>query len=119
LLCAIDVFVLSSSTVECFPIALLEAMACARPAVCTAVGGIPEMLNDGKSGYLVPPKDPQQLATRLLSLLSDQPTARRMGRAGRDRVEAEFTLDRSVAAAEQAIEDVVFGRGVLSESSNG
>jgi glycosyltransferase involved in cell wall biosynthesis len=93
-------------------------MACARPAVCTAVGGIPEMLNDGKSGYLVPPKDPQQLATQLLSLLSDQPTARRMGRAGRDRVEAEFTLDRSVAAAEQAIEDVVFGRGVLSESSN-
>ena len=119
LLCAIDVFVLSSSTVECFPIALLEAMACARPAVCTRVGGIPEMLNDGESGYLVPPKDPQQLATRLLSLLSDQRTARRMGRAGRDRVEAEFTLDRSVAAAEQAIEDVVFGRGVLSESSNG
>ncbi|MCW2685606.1 MAG: glycosyltransferase [Mycobacterium sp.] len=119
LLGAIDVFALSSVTVECFPIALLEAMACARPAVCTAVGGIAEMINHGESGYLVPPKDPQQLAARLVSLLSDPQTAHRMGRAGRDRVEAEFNLDRSVAAAEQAMEDVVFGRGVLSESAKG
>ena len=65
------------------------------------------MINDGETGYLVPPKDPQQLAARLVSLLSDPQTARRMGRAGRDRVEAEFDLDRSVAAAQQAIEDVV------------
>jgi glycosyltransferase involved in cell wall biosynthesis len=110
LLCAIDVFALSSVTVECFPIALLEAMACARPAVCTAVGGIPEMINDGESGYLVPPENPQQFAARLLSLLSDPQAAHRMGRAGRYRVEAEFNLDRSVAAAQQAIEDLVSGK---------
>ena len=114
LLGAIDVFALSSATVECFPIALLEAMACARPAVCTAIGGIPEMINHGETGYLVPPKDPQQLAARLVSLLSDPQTARRMGRAGRDRVEAEFTLDRSVVAAQQAIEDVVTSQGTPS-----
>ena len=107
---SIDVFALSSVTVECFPIALLEAMACARPAVCTAVGGVPEMIDDGITGYLVPPKDPQQFAARLLSLLSDPQAARRMGRAGRHRVEAEFSLDRSVAAAQQAIEDVVAGQ---------
>jgi glycosyltransferase involved in cell wall biosynthesis len=118
LLRAIDVFALSSSMVECFPLALLEAMACARPAVCTDVGGISEILTHGESGYLVPPKDPQQFAARLLSLLSDPQTAHQMGRAGRDRVEAEFSLDRSVAAAEQAIEDVVFGHGLLSESAN-
>jgi glycosyltransferase involved in cell wall biosynthesis len=118
LLSAIDVFALSSTS-EAFPISLLEAMACARPAVCTAVGGIPEILNHGESGYLVPPKDPQQLAARLLSLLSDPQTARRMGRAGRDRVEAEFSLKRSVAAAEQAIEDVVSGHGVLRGRANG
>jgi glycosyltransferase involved in cell wall biosynthesis len=118
LLSAIDVFTLTSTT-EAFPIALLEAMACARPAVCTDVGGVPEIINQGESGYLVPPKDPQQLAGRLMSLLSDPQTARRMGRAGRRRVEAEFSLDRSVAAAEQAIEDVVSGHGALSESSKG
>ncbi len=114
LLQAIDVFVLSSVTVECFPVALLEAMACARPAVCTAVGGIPEMISDGETGYLVPPKDPQQLAARLVKLLRDPLTARRMGRAARARVEAEFTLDRSTAATQQAIEDVVSGQAVLS-----
>jgi glycosyltransferase involved in cell wall biosynthesis len=110
LLPAIDVFVLSSVTVECFPIALLEAMACARPAVCTRVGGIPEMINDGETGYLVPPQDPQQLAARLLRLMQDPQTARRMGRAARARVEAEFTLDRSVAATQRALEDVVGGQ---------
>ena len=114
LLPAIDVFVLSSVTVECFPISLLEAMACARPAVCSAVGGIPEMINDGETGYLVPPKDPQQLAARLVKLMQDPLTARRMGRAARARVEAEFDLDRSIAAAQQAIEDVVSGQPVLS-----
>jgi glycosyltransferase involved in cell wall biosynthesis len=112
LLCAIDVFTLTSIT-ECFPMALLEAMACARPAVCTAVGGIPEIIDDGETGYLVPPKDPQQLAIRLVDLLSNPQTARRMGRAGRDRVEREFSLDRSVEAAQQAIEDVVMGQYML------
>ena len=99
---------------ECFPIALLDAMACARPAVCTAVGGIPEMINDGETGYLVPQKDSQQLAAGLVRLLQDPQTARRMGHAARDRVEAEFTLDRSLAATQQAIEDVVSGQAVLS-----
>jgi glycosyltransferase involved in cell wall biosynthesis len=110
LLPAMDVFTLSSVTVECFPIALLEAMACARPAVCTAVGGIPEMITDGETGYLVPPKDSKRLASRLLRLLSDAPAAYRMGRAGRIRVEADFSLDRSVALTQQAIEDVVCDR---------
>jgi glycosyltransferase involved in cell wall biosynthesis len=107
LLCAIDVFALSSVTVECFPIGLLEAMACARPAVCTDVGGIREMLSHGETGYLVPPQDPPQLAARLVDLLKDRQAARRMGLAGRDRVVTEFSLDRSVAAASRAIEDVV------------
>ena len=89
-----------------FPIALLGAMACAQLAVCTAAGGIPEIINHGECGYLVPPKDLQQLAARLVSLLSNPQTARRIGWARRDRVEAEFDLDRSVGAARQAIEDV-------------
>ena len=107
LLRAIDVFVLSSVTVECFPISLLEAMASGRPAVCTAVGGISEMLEDEVTGYLVPPEDPRQLAARVSSLLSDPHTAHRMGRAARDRIESEFDLDQSVARAQWAIEEVV------------
>lgn len=106
MLCAIDVFALTSTT-ECLPMALLEAMACARPAVCTAVGGVTEVVADGETGYLVPPRDPAQLAAQLLRLLSDPQMARRMGRTGRQRVEAEFGLDSSVEAAQQAIEDSV------------
>jgi glycosyltransferase involved in cell wall biosynthesis len=74
----------------------------------TAVGGIPQMIDHGESGYRVPPRMTQQLAARPVSL-PNPPTAHRMGRAGRDRVEAEFDLDRSVAAAQQVI-----AKGILS-----
>lgn len=104
-----DVFTLSSNT-ECFPISVLEAMACARPVVCTDVGGISEVVEDGVSGYLVPPQDPAQLAARLKELLSNPALALRMGQAARLRIEAEFSLERSVVATERAIEDIVYGR---------
>ena len=104
---AIDVFVLSSYTVECFPNALLEAMAAGRPAVCTAVGGVPEMIVEPTTGYLVPPRDPDALADRLVHILSDSELAHRMGRAARARVETLFSLRASVAATEHALEELV------------
>jgi glycosyltransferase involved in cell wall biosynthesis len=102
-LAVMDVFVLSSFTIECFPMALLEAMASSRPAVCTAVGGVPELLHDGVTGYLVPPRDPIALAERLSSLLDSGQQRRQFGAAARARVEAEFTLERSVQEAERQI----------------
>ena len=104
LLRAIDVFVLSSYTVECFPIALLEAMAAGRPAVCTAVGGVPEMIEEPTTGYLVPPRDPDALADRLVHILSDSELAHQMGQAARARVETLFSLRASVSATEHALE---------------
>ena len=106
---AMDVFTLSSLS-ECFSIALLEAMACAKPAVCTAVGATAEIIDAGRTGYLVPPKAPRQLAIRLIELLSDPHTAHQMGRAGRNRVLTEFSLDRSVEAAQRAFEGVLTDR---------
>lgn len=113
MLCAVDVFAMTSTT-ECFPMALLEAMACARPVVCTAVGGVIEIVDEGRTGYLVPPRDPGQVADRILRLLSDPHAARDMGLAGRHRVEAEFGLDRSVEGAQQAIEELVSARSPAS-----
>jgi glycosyltransferase involved in cell wall biosynthesis len=107
LLRALDVFVLSSSTVECFPNALLEAMAAGRPAVCTAVGGVPELIEEPETGFVVPLRDPDALADRLVHILSDSKLAHRMGRAARARVEALFSLRGSVAAAEHALEELV------------
>jgi glycosyltransferase involved in cell wall biosynthesis len=115
LLRAIDVFTLSSVTVECFPMALLEAMACGRAAVCTAVGGVPEIIDHGVTGYLVPPQDPAGLAERLIVLLTEPQTRSRMGVAGRERVEREFTLDRSVVEAQAAFDRVLAGRKPLKE----
>lgn len=107
LLRAIDVFVLSSYTVECFPNALLEAMAAGRPAVCTAVGGVPEMIEEPATGYLVPPQDPGALADRLVQILSDSELAHRMGRAARARIETLFNLRANVTATEHALEELV------------
>jgi len=110
LLSLLDVFVLSSYT-EAFPMAVLEAMAAGRPAVCTAVGGVAEAVDDGVTGYLVPPRDPAALAGRIADLLADPGRARSMGAAARARVEAEFTLERSVRRAAEALERTA-GRAV-------
>lgn len=103
---ALDVVVLCSVT-ECFPLSVLEAMACARPVVCSDVGGVGEMVQNGVTGYLIPPREPRVLSDRLRDVLSDTRLAHRMGQAGRRRVEYEFTLARSVAAIEEAIQEVV------------
>jgi glycosyltransferase involved in cell wall biosynthesis len=105
LLGVVDVFTLCSFTIECAPMALLEAMAAGRPAVCTAVGGVSEIIDEAVTGYLVPPRDPAALAERLVSLLGDPARIRVMGGAARARLESEFTLERSVCNAEKTIEE--------------
>jgi glycosyltransferase involved in cell wall biosynthesis len=92
---AADVVTLPSD-IEGLPLVVLEAMAAGRPVVATSVGGIPTAVDDGVTGFLVPPRDPEALARRLSELLADPARADRMGQAGRDRFLAEFTLDRMV-----------------------
>ena len=71
--------------------ALLEAMACALPCVATAVGGTPEVLEDGRSGYIVPSEDHQAAASRILALLGDPERARTMGQLARLVVKDRFS----------------------------
>src|SRR2546427_1422164 len=85
------------SVYEPFGLINLEAMACETPVVASAVGGILEVVEDGKTGLLVEPGRPDVLAAALGSLLADRQRARAMGRAGRLRVEAQFSW-ASVAA---------------------
>ncbi|MBI3271174.1 MAG: glycosyltransferase family 4 protein [Planctomycetes bacterium] len=70
--------------------AILEAMAAGRPVVATAVGGTPELIREGGSGLLVPPKDPPALARALARVLGDGELARRLATGGRARVQADF-----------------------------
>lgn len=96
LLSGCDVFCLPSA-MEGLPLVVLEAMAQGKPVVATAVGGTPELVVDGETGILVPPGDVAALARALDGLLRDPERARRMGEAGRSRVEREFTLAASTA----------------------
>jgi glycosyltransferase involved in cell wall biosynthesis len=100
LLACADVVALASYTVECFPYAILEAMAMRRPAVCTAVGGLPEMIEDGVTGYLVPKCDPAALARALGRVLGAEDRGRAMGEAARRRLEERLPFANMVHAAE-------------------
>lgn len=85
------------SRFDCFPISFLEAMAFGIPCIGTNIAGVPEIIDDGVTGLLVPPEDPDLLAMRLLELLADPRRAERLGLAGRLRLEDRFTWDRVVA----------------------
>lgn len=94
-----DAFVLPSVGIgEAAPVALMEAMATGLPVVCSIIGGVPELLEDGVEGYLVPQADAAALATALARLASDPPLRSRLGAAARARAVAEFGARRGAAA---------------------
>jgi glycosyltransferase involved in cell wall biosynthesis len=99
-LAALDVAVLCSIW-EGLPLAVMEYMAAGAPIVATAVGGVPELIDDGVHGLLVPPSDPVALAGAITRLLDDRRLAQRLGAAGRARQHAEFDLDNTVKRIEQ------------------
>jgi len=92
----VDISVLASRSNEGIPNVVLEAMAAGKPVVVTDTGGCSEAVVDGVTGFLVAPGDPERLADRVLRLLQDGREADRMGKAGRQRVEIEFTLSRMI-----------------------
>jgi glycosyltransferase involved in cell wall biosynthesis len=92
---AFDIFVMSSVT-EGLGTSLLDAMACGKPVVATGVGGIPEVVVDRETGFLVPPRDHEAMADAIVKLLKDDPLRKRMGEAGRARATARFSAERMV-----------------------
>jgi glycosyltransferase involved in cell wall biosynthesis len=85
-----DVFVLPSLS-EGLPTVVCEAMACARPVVATAVDGTPEIVEEGETGFLVPPRDPAALAAALGRVLDDPALAARLGARALERALADYT----------------------------
>jgi glycosyltransferase involved in cell wall biosynthesis len=100
---AFDVAVLPSYR-EAQGLTILEAMALSRPVVASNVGGIPEMIEDGVTGLLVPPQDPPALAGAIVRLLNDHQLADVLGRAGHDLVHDRFCVELMVSAV-QALYD--------------
>ncbi len=95
LLQAMDVFVLPSNS-EGLSLSILEAMAAGKPVVATAVGGNPEIILDGKTGYLVSPGNVDALAERIMYLLENPTSARAIGQRSHVHVMQEFSLSRMV-----------------------
>lgn len=91
-----DVFVMSSVT-EGLGTSLLDAMAASRAIVATTAGGIPEVVEDGVNGLLVPPRDHTAMAQAIVRLLKDPARRRTLGEAGFGRVRARFSVERMVA----------------------
>ncbi len=100
LLAASDVFILASAH-EGLPVSIMEAMVSALPVVATAVGGVPEAVEDGVTGLLVPAHDPEALAHALVSVAGDRPLRAAMGAAARERTQ-QFDIRTTVDAQEAA-----------------
>jgi len=105
-----DAFVLSSRW-EGFPYVVLEAMSHGLPVVATSVDGIPEAIEDGVSGLLVPPHDPAALAAALVTVLRDSALASALGHVARERVAREFSLAVMVAATASVYEKTIAASG--------
>lgn len=109
-----DVFVLPSFA-EGVPVVLMEAMAAQVPVVTTQIAGVPELVEDGTSGRLVPPGDSEALAKALSELLSDPDRRRSLGAVGRSKVSANYDMRKEAAWLSQIIESYANNRHATSK----
>jgi len=86
-----QVCVYPSSSFEPFGLTMLEAMACKRPMIVTKMGGMPEIISDAVNGFVIPVKDSEELASRIIQLMADQELRERLGSTGRSMVEKSYT----------------------------
>jgi glycosyltransferase involved in cell wall biosynthesis len=112
ILARLDVFVMPS-TYEGFGVAALEAQATEVPVVASGVYGIPDVVEDGVTGILVPPRDVHAIAGALISLVRDEERRRSMGRAGRRFVAERYSWEENAAQMETLYRDVLTRLGRL------
>jgi glycosyltransferase involved in cell wall biosynthesis len=98
------------------PVSLIEAMAAGRPIVAARVGGVPDLVEDGVTGCLVPPDDPGALAAALVTLLQNSERCRTLGQAARERVVPAFAAERLVADVDALYAELLGAKGVTVPS---
>ena len=107
LIAALDVVVHASSTPEPFGLVVIEGMAAGKPVVATAAGGVPEIIEDGVNGLLIPCKDSKVMASAIIHILSSRDKAKQMGLAARQRVAEQFTIQNQVAAVQTIYDSIL------------
>jgi len=111
IMCALDVMVHASVLPDPLPNVIIEAMASGLPVVAAAGGGIPVMVEEGVTGFIVPPRDYQGMAGAMKELLVDREKASRMGKAGEERARRLFDKDRNARLLEQELLAVLERKG--------
>jgi|WetSurMetagenome_2_1015567.scaffolds.fasta_scaffold00094_39 glycosyltransferase involved in cell wall biosynthesis len=111
---AMDLLAQPSIGDESFGITVVEAMSCGKPVVATASGGMPEIVSDGETGFIVPKRDEKLLAERIVTLLKNKDLASSMGTKGRERVIAEFTWEKVAQRLIRVYERIGHGDSVIS-----
>lgn len=112
ILCAADIFVLPSLW-EGFGLVIAEAMAAGIPVIASKIDGIPEVVKDGVTGILVPPKNPDALSNAIIHLLNKPNKAKAMGQAGKERVERYFTVDEMVIRWDELYQELAIKKGIV------
>ena len=102
-----DIIVHASTTGEPFGQVIIEGMAAGKPVVATNGGGVPEIVEDNETGFLVPMKDSCAMAAAISRLLADPPLAHRMGQRGRDRVQRHFTIEQTARKVEEVYQNLM------------
>ncbi|MFH1087702.1 MAG: glycosyltransferase family 4 protein [Chloroflexota bacterium] len=106
IMAASDILVLSSRW-EGLPLVIIEAGFIGLPVVAAGVGGVPELIEDGVTGFIVPPRDPKALAGAIWKLLGDAELRRRFGTASREKALRQFTFDRMLTKTRRLYEDIL------------
>ncbi|MFT4037910.1 MAG: glycosyltransferase family 4 protein [Thermomicrobiales bacterium] len=114
----LDAVVISSHN-EGTPACLIEAMASGAPVIATAVGGVPDMIDDGVTGQLVPPDDANALATGMLRIVKEPDQARQMAEKARREALARYDEQRLVSDMERLYEELARNAGLMSVGSAG
>ncbi len=105
-----DVTVMASKSREGFPKSVIEAMAQGVPALVTAVGGMPELVDGGSAGCLVEPCNPPELAAAIVSMWRDEARRTELGKKGQERIRSRFSLERSINDTFDVLQSIISDR---------
>jgi glycosyltransferase involved in cell wall biosynthesis len=102
-----NVIVLPSITFENCSLVILESLASGRPVIASALGGTPELIEDGKTGFLLEPRNPYQISEKVVRVLLDDDLAKKMGKAAREKAEKELSMRAHIEKLESVYQQII------------